>query len=89
MDWKTLNEVLANFKFHPNIKNRLRAQVLKKFLKTKFNLEDVSFRRGRLEIKVNSSALLQELSFKKEEIKKEINAFLKEETVKEVVIRRA
>lgn len=89
MSWKPLNEVLASLKLHPNIKNKLKTQALKKFFKTKFNFEDISFRKGRLEIKVNSPALLQELSFKKEEIKREINDFLKEEIIKEIIVKRS
>jgi len=88
MDWTGINKVLDSFKSRPGIKDRLKAQIIKTYFKEEVGIENVSFENGKLEIRVSSPVLLQELFLRREEIKEEINKFLKEEVVKEISLKR-
>ena len=88
MEWTGINKVLDNFQSHPKIKNKLRTQIIKNCLKERAGIKSVAFKNGKLEIKVKSSALLQELFLEKENLKREINEYLKKNLVKEVGVKR-
>jgi len=88
MGWIGISKILKNFQTRPKIKDKLTAQIIKTYLKQKTGIKSMSFKEGRLEIKVKSSALLQELFLEKENIRKEINNYLKKEVVKEIAVRR-
>lgn len=87
MAWTNISEVLTSINKKPILKTRLRTYFLKKELKDKFGIEDLNLSKGKLEIKVDSSSLAQEISFKKEEIKKEANKIFGG-LIKEVIIRK-
>lgn len=87
MAWTNINEVLTNINEKPILKTRLRTYFLKKEFKDKFGIKDLNFSKGKLEIKVGSSSLAQEISFLKEEIRKEANKIFGG-LVKEVMIKR-
>ena len=82
-----INEILSSIRSRAGIKNKLEEQTLKQALKQKFDIDNVSLRYGRVELKVKSSILAQELSFEKENIRKEISKVLGEEATKEIIIR--
>ena len=88
MPWININKILSNFGSRPGIKNKFQVQAIKKILKSRFGVENLSLEQGRLFIKVQNSALAQELSFKKEDIQREINTTFNREVVKEIIIRR-
>lgn len=87
MTWTNISEVLSSINNKPILKTRLRTYFLKKDFKDKFGIEDLNLSKGKLEIKIRSSSLAQELYFKKEEIKKEAEK-LTGDSIKEVVIKR-
>lgn len=88
MRWTSLNRIIKKFQANPRTRDNLRKQIIKKYLETNTDIKDISINKGCLEIKVNSSAALQEFFFKKEEIKNRINSHFKREVVKEVVVKR-
>ena len=88
MEWTGISKILKSFQARPKIKSKLTNHIIRTYLKQKTGIKSMSFKEGRLEIKVKSSALLQELFLEKENIKKEINNYLKKEIIKEVVVRR-
>jgi hypothetical protein len=45
----------------------------------------ITFKSGKLRVKLNSSSLRQNLSFRKEEIRKNLNEYLKGEVVLEII----
>ena len=50
-------------------------------------ISDLSFRKGRLVIKVNSAIVRNELSFQKSEILKKVNENAANEIVKEIILK--
>ena len=50
-------------------------------------ISDLSFRKGRLVIKVNSAVVRNELSYQKSEILKKINEKTTERQVKEIILK--
>jgi len=50
-------------------------------------ISDLSFRKGRLVIKVKSAVVRNELSFQKSEILKKINEKIEEGIVKEIILK--
>ena len=50
-------------------------------------ISDLSFRKGRLVIKVKSAVVRNELSFQKSEILKKINENAANEIVKEIILK--
>ena len=101
MSWTNISKVLSNVKNQSRIKNRFQIEVFKKILQKEINLSSaelsgevkdirkLSFQKGKLTIGVESSLLMQEIFLKKENIKREINKYLKKETIKEIVVRKA
>jgi len=87
MEWKNINEVIKNIKGRPGFKNGLQLSFLKKVLQKKFQIEDISLQKNQLCIKTKNSALAQDLNFKKEDLKKELNQALGEEAIKEIIIK--
>jgi hypothetical protein len=87
MSWKNINEALENIKERPGIKEGIQLSLLKKFLQKKFKIEDISFQQEKLLIKTKDSLLAQDLNFKKEDLKDELNKALGEQKIKEIIIR--
>ncbi|MCD6094586.1 DUF721 domain-containing protein [bacterium] len=87
MSWINLNNLLSKLNSRPEIKNNFQAQIIKKTL-SGFGVEDLSLQQKKLFIKTRNPVVAQELSFKKEEIKKEINKRFNEEVIKEIIIKR-
>jgi len=50
-------------------------------------ISDLSFRKGRLVIKVKSAVVRNELSFQKSEIRKKINEKIEDGIVKEIILK--
>ncbi|PIU42700.1 MAG: hypothetical protein CO034_02380 [Parcubacteria group bacterium CG_4_9_14_0_2_um_filter_35_11] len=88
MAWIDINKILKSVKSRPQIKDKLKEQIIKKYLQKKRGIRDIVFRKGTLKIKVESTGLFQELFLNKENFRKEINDYLKEDTVEEVVLKR-
>ena len=100
MSWTNISKVLSSVKSRPRIKNRFQIEVFKEILQKEINssnaklsvevkdIKNFSFQKGKLTIEVESSLLMQEIFLKKEDIKKEINKYLKKETIKEIVVRK-
>lgn len=88
MEWINVNKILNNFKSRPKIKDKLKAQIIKAYLQKKAGVKNISFQNKKLEIRVKSSVLLQELFLNREDIKKEINDYLKEEAVEKIILKR-
>jgi len=88
MEWIDINKVLASVKLRPKIKDKLKEQIIREYLQKKRGVKDIVFRQGNLEIKVKSSVLLQELFLEQENLKKEINNYLKEEAVRKITLKR-
>jgi len=87
MSWINLNNLLSKLNSRPEIKNNFQVQIIKKTL-SGFGIEDLSLQQKKLFIKTRNPVVAQELSFKKEEIKKEINKRFNEEVIKEIIIKR-
>ncbi|MFH0987520.1 MAG: hypothetical protein V1841_01335 [Patescibacteria group bacterium] len=88
MSWTGVKKVLENFKDRPELKEKLKVSLIRGYLQKKFGVKNVSFKKEKLEIKAGSSALLQEFFLRKDDIKKELNDYLKEEVVKEITVKR-
>lgn len=74
MKWANISDILLkSIQSKPGIRNKLQAGFLKEDLQKKFgiDIDKISFRGNKMEIRVNSPILAQELSFRKEEIKEE------------------
>ncbi len=87
MAWKNINDSLQNFKNRKSIKNGIQVSLMKKLLQKKFHIENIALEKDRLIIETKDSVLAQELNFEKEILKEELNKFLGEQKIKEIVIR--
>jgi len=84
-----INKVLSRFKTRPNIKNKFDKGNLEKVLKEKFGVEEVSLKSNRIEIRTTSNLLAQELSYRKEDIEREVGIVLgRGAKKKEIIIKR-
>ncbi len=87
MEWKSINEVLQSVNKRASFKTGIQASLLKKTLQKKFQIDDVSLNNNTLLIKTRNLALAQDLNFKKEDLKKELNKTFGEEVIKEIIIK--
>jgi len=86
MSWINLNNLLSKLN-RPEIKTNFQLQIIKKTL-SGFGIKDISLQKKKLFLKISNPVVAHELSFKKEEIKKEINKRFNEEVIKEIIIKR-
>ncbi len=100
--WKSINEIIANFKQKKSVSKHLALNIIQDFLNERFKPKertDLNIKRGVLEIKTQQTILAQEIALNKEEIKNSLNELLKkiqkerkidfsEFLIKEIVLRR-
>lgn len=87
MNWVNIEKILSGFKNQTGVKNKLQFYTLKKILNKKFDLKEISFRNGKLELRVKNVAFANDLSFEKEKLKEELNKIFQENIIKEIIIK--